>query len=136
MNILEIGATLIQEKIGTSIDSQAIANALQNLLGGEGGEINIPDLISQFSGSGGLQSVVESWLGDGSNQAIGVEQITDIFGGDKISEFASQLGIGEQGAAETLSDVIPQLIDKVSSGGSLLEGTDLGGMFDLAKKLF
>ena len=49
-----------------------------------------------------------------------------MFGSDKISEFASKLGLSEDEAAGGLSEALPQLVDKASSGGSLLES--MGGI--------
>lgn len=60
-----------------------------------------------------------------------------MFGSDKISEFASKLGLSEDEAAGGLSEALPQLVDKTSSGGSLLES--MGGLSDalgMAGKLF
>lgn len=137
MDILEIGTQLIQEKFGIDLEGGVIADALTSLLGGEGGAIDIQELISRFTAGGGIEDIVGSWLGDGGNSSISVEQIQNILGGDNIANFASQLGIDTSGAAEGLTEVIPQMIDKVSSGGSLLD--NLGGaegVLGLAKKFF
>ncbi len=137
MDIIEIGTTLLRNKFGSDINSEAIAGALGKLLGGKGGSIDIPELVSKFLAVGGLQGIVNSWLGDGSNDGISVDQIQSFFGGEKIKDFASHLNIGEKLAAEGLAEAVPQMIDKASSGGSLLdEVADLGGIMDFAKKLF
>ncbi len=84
-----------------------------------------------------LQGLVGSWLGDGDNDSISADKITELFGGEKLSEFASSLGVDQGAAAESLSEAIPQMVDKGSNGGSLLDvvgGVD--GIADLAKKLF
>lgn len=137
MNIIELGVQLIQEKFGLDIDGETIQNALTSLLGNEG-QFDIQDLVSQFMADGSLQNVVGSWLGDGGNESISVSQLTEILGSEKIGEFASQLGISDQIATEGLTDIIPQLLDKVSGGGALLENgsADLGSVMDFAKKLF
>lgn len=137
MNILEIGTQLIQEKFGSDISVQGITDALGNLLGAQDGGIDVQQLLSKFMGSGGLGDMVSSWLGDGANDAISMDQVKEIFGGEKITEFASKIGVGADQAAEGLSDIIPQMIDKVSSGGNLLDNVgDLGGVLDMAKKFF
>ena len=60
-----------------------------------------------------------------------------MFGSDKISEFASKLGLSEDEAAGGLSEALPQLVDKASSGGSLLESMGgISGALGMAGKLF
>lgn len=137
MDILAIGTDLIKKQFGIDIDSSVISEALSSLLGGKGGQIDIPGLVSQLMAGGGLEDIVQSWLGDGQNSAISADQIADFFGSGKISEFASQLGLGEGQATDGLASVIPQLLDKASSGGALLNGLgDIGGILNMAKKFF
>ncbi len=138
MNLLQMAAQLFLDKSGgnTGLDAGSVANALKNLLPGDGNDLNIGALISQFS-SGDLTSMVGSWLGDGANDEIGGANITDVLGADKVSSFASELGIGSDEAASGLAGMIPELINKNSSGGSLLDS--LGGaegIAGFAKKLF
>ena len=139
MDIMQIGAQLLQSKLGSNVQTGDIASALSGLLGGD--NFNIGSLISKMQGNGGLASMAASWLGDGANSAISGSQVMDIFGKDKVSEFASKLNIDEGTASNGLADMLPQLIDKASSGGSLLESAmgSMGGAGDLmgmAGKLF
>jgi uncharacterized protein YidB (DUF937 family) len=60
-----------------------------------------------------------------------------MLGGDKITEFASKLGVDEDTAADTLAEAVPQMVDKGSSGGSLLDSVGgIEGAIGLAKKFF
>ncbi len=84
-----------------------------------------------------MANIVSSWLGDGENEAVSTEQIGNIFGEGKIAELASALNIDSTTATEGLSDVLPQLVDKSSSDGSLLDAAGgLDGLLGMAKKLF
>jgi uncharacterized protein YidB (DUF937 family) len=137
MDLLQIGAQLIQSKLGENLDLDTVKNALTSLVGGEGGNIDIAGLAQSFMSNGGLQSAVTSWLGDGGNDSISASQVVDILGSDKVSGFASALGLGEADAAEGLSDVLPQLVDKASSGGDLLDSVGgVSGLASLAKSFF
>lgn len=129
MDIKSLAIKLISEKFGSS-DDQA-GSALSSLMGG--GDFDIAGLVSKFSG-GSLGGMLQSWLGDGDNESVQGSQIADVFGGDKLGEFASKLGIDNDNAASGLADVIPNLIDKSSSGGDLLG--NLGGLAGMASKLF
>ncbi len=139
MDLLQIGAQLLQSKLGSNIQTGDIASALSGLLGGD--NFDIGSLISKIQGNSGLASMAASWLGDGANSAMSGSQVMDIFGKDKVSEFASKLNIDEGTASNGLADMLPQLIDKASSGGSLLESAmgsmgGAGGLMGMVGKLF
>ena len=139
MDIMQIGVQLLQSKLGSNIQTSDIASALSGLLGGD--NFDIGSLISKIQGNSGLASMAASWLGDGANSAMSGSQVMDIFGKDKVSEFASKLNIDEGTASNGLADMLPQLIDKASSGGSILETAlgstgGVGGLMGMAGKLF
>ncbi|NOQ78112.1 MAG: hypothetical protein GQ546_01790 [Gammaproteobacteria bacterium] len=84
-----------------------------------------------------MANIFQSWLGDGQNQKISGNQISEMLGSDKISEFASQLGLSEDKAIGGLQDAMPKMIDNASSGGSLLDSIGgIEGAFNLASKFF
>ena len=131
MDIMQIGASLLANKIGSG-NNDAISSMLGNLLGGEGS--GMAGILSAMQG-GGLSSIAESWLGDGDNKEISTDQVKNLIGGDKISELASQLNTDEGSLLSGLKDALPQIIDKSSSGGSLLDSIGgLSGALGMAKK--
>jgi uncharacterized protein YidB (DUF937 family) len=140
-NLIKMGAeTFINSnksgEAGSGLDLGTLVTSLSGLLGGGQGGIDLSSLISKFS-SAGLGSIVNSWLGDGANESISANQIMEMFGANKISEFASNLGLSQEEAAGGLSDAIPQMVDKASSGGSLLDSIGgLSGALGMAGKLF
>ncbi len=142
MDIMKLGTQLLMSKLGGTANAGGIEAALSGLLGSENsgnGGLDLGSLVSKMTSEqgGGLQNLAASWLGDGANEAISGEQIKSLFGNDKIAQFASQLGIDENSAAESLSDAVPQMVDKSSSGGSLLDAVGgIEGALNLAKKLF
>ena len=137
MDILEMGASLLSQKLGLNIDPATVTSALSGLLANQGGQLDLGALASKMAGSGELSSIIGSWLGDGANQAISAESITSLFGSDKVSAFADSIGVDAGSAAGGLADVIPQMMDKASSGGSLLEmAGGAEGLLGAAKSLF
>ena len=136
MDILEMGAQLLSEKLGLQIDSTTIKSALSSLLGDGQGGIDLAGLASQMAASGDLGSIVSSWLGDGGNASISADSIMSLLGSGKVADFASTLGTDTQTAASGLADVLPEMVDKASSGGSLLENVGgLGGLLGAANSL-
>lgn len=137
MDIMQIATQLLSKQLGGSTSADSLAEPLSNLLGGSSGQLDIGQLVSQFAGQGGLQDMLGSWLGDGANASLNTQQLTSALGQNKISEFATQLGLNENQATSALAGVIPQLIDKSSSGGTLLDQVGgLGGLASMAKKFF
>lgn len=137
MDIMSIAQQLIGDKLGEGIDGDMISSGLQSLLGDEGGNVNIGNLVSSMSQSGDMGDIVSSWLGDGDNMPIDVNTVSQMFNSDQISGFASQLGLDSSSASSLLADVVPNMIDQSSRGGSLLDSVGgIEGAFNLAKKFF
>lgn len=139
MDLIKLGTQLIMAKLGENSSESGVASALSGLLGDNSDSgIDFSRLIANVAGqSGGLENILSSWLGDGDNEAISGSQIKEMLGGDKISEFASKLGIDEDSAADSLAEAVPQMVDNGSSGGSLLDAVGgIEGAIGLAKKFF
>jgi uncharacterized protein YidB (DUF937 family) len=143
MDLMKLGTQLILSKLGGNTSESGIASALSSLLGGDGGNnsdggLDLGSLVSgMMKNGGGLENIVSSWLGTGDNETVSGSQIKDILGGDKVAEFASKLGIDEDSAADSLAEAVPQMVDKASPEGSLLDAVGgIDGALNLAKKLF
>ncbi|NPA59759.1 MAG: DUF937 domain-containing protein [Epsilonproteobacteria bacterium] len=125
MSLLKIGGELIQKNSDdatTGLQVDDIANSLSSLLGNSNGGIDLSSIAKGLSSNNGLGDIVSSWLGSGENAPISTNQITELLGSDKISEFASSLGLSTQSAELALSDALPQVIDKATSGeGSIVD---------------
>ncbi len=134
MEIVQMGAQLLADKLGLQVDADTIASALSSLLGDGQGNIDLAGLAGKMASSGELGSIVNSWLGDGANSAISADNILGLLGESNVADFASAVGTDAGSAANGLADVLPELVDKSSSGGSLLEAAGgLGGLMGAAK---
>lgn len=137
MDLMDVGVNLLKKQLGGSASSSQISSALSGLFGESSGGLDISSIVSKMMDSGSLAGLATSWLGDGENDEAGSSQISDIFGADKISKFASALNIDDNTAVNSLKNVIPQLVDKGSSGGSLLDSVGgIGGAASMLKNLF
>jgi uncharacterized protein YidB (DUF937 family) len=144
MDLLKVGGSLIQnnsDDATTGLDAGDIVGALGGLLGNSDGGLDLASLVSGLS-ENGLGEVVGSWLGSGENSAISADQITDLLGSDKISEFASSLGITAESAKGALADALPQVIDQATEGEGGIVGDMLAqvggpaGAVDMLGKMF
>jgi len=137
MDFMKMGVSLLTEHFGGDVSDEQADSALSGLIGDGDGGIDIAGLIEKFTSGGGLGDMVGSWLGDGENEGVDPTQLLEMFGGDKIAEFASNLGVDQESATQGLSDILPQLLDQGSAGGDLLESVGgLDSVFDFVKKLF
>lgn len=137
MDILQMGTELLKNQLGTQTagDSDVMAGVLQTLVG-DGDRLDIGGLVNALQG-GGLGAVAASWLGDGDNAAISVDQVKQVIGDSRIHEAATQLGTDENQLLDGLSQVLPQMVDRSSRGGSLLDSAGgIGGVMNMAKGLF
>ncbi len=121
MELLKMGASAIQgnsDDATTGLDTSSITDALGSLLGGGAdGGIDLSSIVSSMTNGGGLTDIVGSWLGSGENMPISMDSITDLLGADKISEFASSLGLSEESAKGALADALPNVVDQATTGG-------------------
>lgn len=138
-DILNLASKLFQGKIdkeGDGIDMGDIQNALNELLADDNGNMDISSLLSNMN-MGSLMGIASSWLGDGDNESISDSQVNELIKPDKLSSFASQLGISENNALSGLAEALPALVDKSSSGGSLFDSIGgLDGILSMGSKLF
>ncbi|HJP35029.1 MAG TPA: YidB family protein [Gammaproteobacteria bacterium] len=128
MGPIENATSLFIGKVGASgagLSDSAVNNALGALLGDAHGDIDLGSIISKLDG-GGLAALAETWLGDGANDRVSALQIVSLFGEPHLDSFASRLGLGRSAAAEGLAGMLPDLIDRASRGGRLLEGSEYG----------
>jgi len=102
---------------------------LAGALGGLGG---LGGLIGKFQQSG-LGDVVGSWVGTGQNLPVSPDQVQNVLGSDIVSQIASHLGVSHGEAAGQLSQMLPDVIDKLTPHGEVPSG-GLGGIADILGK--
>ena len=122
---------MIASKIGGG--NPAIGGVLNSLIGG-GKTADLGGLLSGLKDKG-MGDIADSWTGDGENSPISIDQLKDVLGAEKVSAAATELGTDEGSLLDGLKDAIPQMVDKSSSGGSLLDKVGgLGAVAGMAKK--
>ncbi|MGA8263407.1 MAG: YidB family protein [Ignavibacteriaceae bacterium] len=110
-----------------------LMSTIMNLVGGQQGGLD--GLISEFK-SKGLGDVISSWVGTGNNLPISSDQIQNILGSDQVKNIASKLGIDANSVTSQLSNLLPQVIDKLTPDGKVPEGDLMSKGMDLFDGLF
>lgn len=132
MDLKKLAMGMVANKMMGS-DEGALGGVMDSLIGG-GNKMDIGGLVETMK-SKGMGDMAESWLGNGANQDISTDQLQDVLGGqEQVAQAAAKLGKEPSELLGGLQDVLPQLVDKASSGGSLLG--NLGGLSGMAKKFF
>lgn len=138
MDIMKLATQLLASNMGSGNNQNAdlVQSVIGKLLGGSDGQgVDLGSLVGALQ-NGGLSDIAESWLGDGNNVPISKSQLEGLLGSNKIQEAAAQLGADRNDLLAGLQQMIPQVVDKSSSGGSLLDSVGgIGGLAGLASKL-
>lgn len=104
--------------------SQMLGHVLDMIKNHPGG---ISGLVQSFH-QNGLGGVVSSWIGTGQNQPISGEQLESVLGSQQVANLAAKAGISPDQAKAALSQILPQVMDKLSPNGQLPQG----GMLEAA----
>lgn len=87
-------------------------------MGGQGGLGGLGSLLEQFQRMG-YADQAKSWVGTGSNLPISPEIIAQVFGRDGLSQIASQAGLTESEASVGLSQILPDVVDRLTPQGQM-----------------
>ncbi|MBK8384574.1 MAG: DUF937 domain-containing protein [Candidatus Accumulibacter sp.] len=88
------------------------------LAGGAGGVGGLGSLLDQFQRAG-FGEQVSSWVGNGQNLPISPAAIAQVFGGEALAQVAQQAGVSEAEASEGLSQLLPEVVDRVTPDGQV-----------------
>ena len=106
---------VIGQLVGTG-DNKLIGAAAKLISGGNvGGLAGLTQLFAQR----GHGEAVNSWVSSQRNQAISADDVQQVLGQDRVREVAQDAGVSEPEAAQGLSSVLPQLVDRLTPDGKL-----------------
>ncbi len=131
---------LLDSIAGQVLGSLSGAGKSQNagLIDAIGGLLNSPQvgglsgLVKTFEQQG-MGGVIGSWIGTGKNLAITPEQLQSVLGNAQIQAMAQKLGFTPQVLAGHLSELMPQVIDKLTPQGALPDAAALDGLLGMLK---
>lgn len=115
--------------IGMVASNPQLLQAVTGMLGSDGQHGGLGGLVSKFE-QAGMGDVVKSWIGNGQNQAISGDQLTQVLGSGAIGDVAAKLGMSQDDAAGHLSQMLPEIINHLTPGGQAPSG-GLGNAGDL-----
>lgn len=75
-------------------------------------------IIAKFQNKG-MKAEADSWVATGPNQLISPQQVSQVFDAQALGELGKSLGTTPEGAASTLSKVLPEVINQFSPQGEV-----------------
>ena len=79
-------------------------------------------LLHKLSASG-LQAQVQSWIGGGANQSVTGDQVIQALGSEHLQPVAQQFGVEQAQVANSLADLLPDVVDRLTPDGRADEGS-------------
>lgn len=117
----------IQSALGGGNKKDDLMSTVMGLLGGQGG---LNNLISQFA-SKGLGDVVGSWVSTGKNLPVSGDQLQSVLGKDTINNLASKLGMDKGALTSQLTNLLPDVVDKLTPDGKVPQGDIMSKGMDI-----
>lgn len=120
MSILSTAADLFIARVkpdAPGLRADLVTDALRELFAA-GSDLRLGALTRQLLTSS-LAEQTKTWLADGPNEAVEPRRLGALFSDEAISTFARSLGIDANLARTGLAAMLPELIDRHSSGGEL-----------------
>ena len=102
---------------------------LGQILGGGGAGGGLGGLLGQLQRAGfGAQA--QSWVGRGENLPLPPDALEQVFGQGGLGEIARRAGISEADASRGLSQLLPEVVDRVTPEGEVPDLASLGASVD------
>ncbi len=73
-------------------------------------------LVNEFKQKG-FGDKIQSWIGNGPNQAISPSEVHQVVGSQTLQDLASKYGMSSDDLAAKLSQILPTAVDKVTPNG-------------------
>lgn len=110
-----------------------LVNVIMGMVGNQQtGGLN--GLVEQLTKKG-LGDIVSSWVSTGKNLPITPQQIQQGLGNNTISTIASEVGITPEAVTSQLSQLLPQVVDKLTPNGNINQSEILSQGLNLLKGL-
>lgn len=106
------------------LDPQMLMGVVMGLINQAGG---LQGLLAKLQ-AGGLGEASQSWVGTGANRSVSPDQMGSALGPDLMGMITRQMGGNTQQASNTMAELLPDLIDRLTPQGQLPADNGLGGL--------
>jgi uncharacterized protein YidB (DUF937 family) len=127
-SIAQIAGQALSSQNGQGTLVEGVLGMLSRHEGGLAG------LVQAFQNKG-LGDIAASWVGTGQNLPVSAEQLQQVLGSGALGDLASRFGISPEQVSGHLSQLLPQVVDKLTPDGQLPGGIDLGNALGMLQGL-
>lgn len=103
-----------------------LLQAALSLIANNGQNGGLHGLVEHFQ-EAGLGNVIHSWISTGPNVPISPVQMQEVLGDGQLQQIAEETALDEQEVAGNLSEMLPDLVDRLTPAGQIPQG-GLGNM--------
>lgn len=121
MGLMDQMGQVVGGLLGGQNAQNPLLQAVTSLLGNNSSLGGLVGLVQAFQ-KNGLGEMVNSWVGTGQNMPASPQQIEQGLGGDLLKQLATKAGLSPQDASAQLSDLLPNLVDKLTPNGKIEAG--------------
>lgn len=134
---------LIDSILGSILGGGAATSSKGSMAGPSGGILK--SVLSMLPLGGGLASLMQlfqqkgmsdvfsSWVSTGQNKPVTGQQLTEVFGEEKIASMAQEMGVSPEECSTQLSEHLPELVDKMTPTGNLPSDDDWSQLMERLK---
>ena len=118
MGLMDQMGQVVGGLLGGQSAQNPLLQAVTSLLGNNSNLGGLAGLVQAFQ-KNGLGEIVNSWVSTGQNIPASPQQIEQGLGSDVIRQLASKAGLSPQDASSQLSNLLPNLVDKLTPNGKI-----------------
>ena len=131
MGLMDQMGQVVDGLLGGQSAQNPLLQAVTSLLGNNSNLGGLAGLVQAFQ-KNGLGEIVNSWVSTGQNMPVSPQQIEQGLGSDVLRQLASKAGLSPQDASSQLSNLLPNLVDKLTPNGKI-EADPLEQLFKLVQ---
>ena len=127
MGLLDRAIEMLGDNHLPAMDSRTrLLQVALSLIADNGQAGGLSGLVERFQ-EAGLGNVISSWIGTGENVPITAGQVHQVLDEGYLRQISEETGLTETDTAQQLSEMLPDLVDKLTPAGHVPQG-GLGNM--------
>ena len=116
MGLLDgIAGQVLGSMLGGQKDKSLLGQIAMEMINKNGG---LGGILEKFN-QGGLGDLAASWIGQGNNQSLSEDQVSNVFGNDMIAEMASKFGVDSSLLTGQIAQYLPELVNQATPAGAV-----------------
>ena len=108
-----LAGQVLGSMLGGKSDNNLLGQIAMEMINKNGG---LGGILEKFN-QAGLGDLAASWIGQGSNQSLTEDQVSNVFGNDMIAEMASKFGVDSSLLKSQIAQYLPELVNQATPAG-------------------